>query len=519
MAGIFSRVLTLQQVGIDDSFFDLGGDSLSAMRAIAAINAACNTDLTARVFFEAPSVRSLSQRLQSAPSGGSGANRASFAAVHGCEVTEVHARDLTLGKFIDATTLCAGANLPGPRAQARVILLTGATGFLGRYLALEWLTRISLSGGKLICLVRAESNDAARARLDKGFATGDPLLVHHYQGLAAQHLEVIAGDKAEPNLGLNHQTWRRLADTVDTIVDCAALVNHALPYSQLFDPNTFGTAELIRLGVTTKRKRYIYVSTASVGNQIAPAQFTEDADIRLIGSTRVIDDGYGNGYEASKWASEVLLRQANDLGGLPITVFRCGMILADTTYAGLLNLPDTLTRLVLSLLITGIAPGSFYRLDRDGHRQPAHFDGLPVEFVAEAISTLGVQAVDGFQTFHVVNSHDDGIGLDEYVDWLIDAGYPIQRIDDYEDWLNRFSASLSALPDRQRRYSLLPLLPNFQQPARPSAASATPSDRFRAAVLDAKIGPDKDIPHITPPIITKYATDLQLLGFVPGLLA
>jgi fatty acid CoA ligase FadD9 len=36
------------------------------------------------------------------------------------------------------------------------VLLTGATGFLGRYLALEWLERMDLVDGKLICLVRAK---------------------------------------------------------------------------------------------------------------------------------------------------------------------------------------------------------------------------------------------------------------------------------------------------------------------------------------------------------------------------
>ncbi len=36
----------------------------------------------------------------------------------------------------------------------------------------------------------------------------------------------------------------------------------------------------------------------------------------------------------------------------------------------------------------------------------------------------------------------------------------------------------------------------------------------RAAVQDAKIGPDKDIPHVTPQIIIKYITDLQLLGLL-----
>ena len=38
LAGIYAQVLGLQRVGVDDSFFDLGGDSLSAMRVIAAIN-------------------------------------------------------------------------------------------------------------------------------------------------------------------------------------------------------------------------------------------------------------------------------------------------------------------------------------------------------------------------------------------------------------------------------------------------------------------------------------------------
>src|SRR6201987_464353 len=119
------------------------------------------------------------------------------------------------------------------------------------------------------------------------------------------------------------------------------------------------------------------------------------------------------------------------------------------------------TRMILSLVATGIAPGSFYELPNDqadGNRQRAHFDGLPVEFIAEAISTLGAQAVDGFQTYHVWNPDDDGIGLDEYVDWLIDAGYSIQRIPDYGDWVQRFEIAMRALPDQQRQASLLPLL-------------------------------------------------------------
>jgi fatty acid CoA ligase FadD9 len=41
-----------------------------------------------------------------------------------------------------------------------------------------------------------------------------------------------------------------------------------------------------------------------------------------------------------------------------------------------------------------------------------------------------------------------------------------------------------------------------------------PTDRFRSAVQEAKIGPDKDIPQVSAPIIVKYITDLQLLGLL-----
>ena len=73
---------------------------------------------------------------------------------------------------------------------------------------------------------------------------------------------------------------------------------------------------------------------------------TEHADIRLISPTRKIDDGYANGYNTSKWASEVLLREAHDQCGLPVAVFRCDMILADTRYAGQLNAPTANKKLV-----------------------------------------------------------------------------------------------------------------------------------------------------------------------------
>ncbi len=66
LAGIYTQVLGVDQVGADDSFFDLGGDSLSAMRLITAINSALDADLEVHTLFDAPTVAQLAPRIGTA---------------------------------------------------------------------------------------------------------------------------------------------------------------------------------------------------------------------------------------------------------------------------------------------------------------------------------------------------------------------------------------------------------------------------------------------------------------------
>ena len=63
LAGIYAQVLGLERVGVDDSFFDLGGDSLSAMRLVAAVNTGLDADLSVRAVFDAPTVAQLAPRI------------------------------------------------------------------------------------------------------------------------------------------------------------------------------------------------------------------------------------------------------------------------------------------------------------------------------------------------------------------------------------------------------------------------------------------------------------------------
>ncbi|MFD9792504.1 thioester reductase domain-containing protein [Streptomyces sp. NPDC059070] len=497
-------------------FLEHGGDSLTALTFSQTLKEVFHVDVPVDVVISpVNTLREVAAHIERALA--QEHRRPTADSVHGPGATRLDAVDLRLDAFLGAEALARAAERPaGPLPGARTVLLTGANGYLGRFLCLEWLERLAERDGTLVCVVRGASAEAARARLDAAFDSGDPELVERYRRAAAGRLQVVPGDIGEPDLGLDAATWRRLADTVDLIVHPAAQVNHVLPYGQLFGPNVRGTAELIRLAVTSRIKQFTYLSTVAVvfGNAAAA---DESADIRTACATRDLRGEYADGYAAAKWAGEVLLREAHDTFGLPVTVLRSNLILAHPRHTGQLNVSDVFTRLVLSLLATGIAPGSFYAQDTAeaaAHSAAAHYDALPVDFTAWAVTALGDAVREGFRTYNVVNPHEDGISLDTVVDWLAATGHPLTRVEDHTEWLTRFETALKSLPDRQKQHSLLPLLHAFTTPEQPHNGSALPSPRFRAAVRAASPDGEHTIPHLSQALIGRYVTELRGRGLV-----
>lgn len=484
-------------------FIDLGGDSLSALTFSTLLADIYGVEVPVGVVVDPTGdlVR-IADHIEHLR--GPDTLRPTYTSVHDASSTEVCAEDLTLDKFLDDDVLMNATLLPPPAAEIRTVLLTGATGFLGRFLGMEWLERLTDSGGTLLCLTRGADSAQTRQRIEAALGS-DPELLDRFRRLAEGQLEVLAGDIGERNLGLDRVTWQRLAETVDLIVHPAAHVNHVLPYRQLFGPNVVGTAEVIRLAITARLKPIHYISTMGV-SAVAHHLVDEDTDIRRGVPACTVTDGYANGYAVSKWAGEVLMREAHDLCGLPVAVFRPGMILADSRYAGQLNVPDIFTRLLFSLVATGVAPRSFYRPGDDGQRP--HYEGLPVDFLADAIAAIGPQHGSSFGTYNTTNPHDDGISLDTFVDWIIAAGYPIDRIDDYATWLARFETAMRALPEAQRARSVLAVLDVYREPMAPVSGSPVPGERFHSAVQAS----GRTVPHLSKGLIEKYLADLERLG-------
>ena len=506
----------------EQSFIQLGGDSLNAVGLATLIEHLTGVSVPVGFLLDpTSSVRAVVEYVENALAGKMRRN-VTFAEVHGAGAKSVRAEDVRIERFLGPEEIAAAraakpaSELP---AHAQVALLTGANGFLGRFLTIELLERLGSERRKLFAIIRAPSDAAARERLASVYGS-DPALAKRFEELSAGgRLVVLAGDLMKPRFGLAPEVYARLEAEVDLVVHAGALVNHALGYEQLFEPNLLGTVEILRFALGTRRKAVAYVSTVGVLSGLERAgQIREDQDLRTLVPERPTESGYAAGYNGTKWASELLLRDANEKLGVPLLVFRPSEIMAHSRYHGQVNVPDFFTRLLAGIVYTGLAPGSFYAPD-DPTR---HFDGLPVEVVARSIAAASVErlAVDerraAHATYHVVNPYyQDGISLDVIVDWVNAAGYPVKRIPEYEAWYRTFEDRLSALGEPMRRHSPLAILDSWE---RPEVVAPEIDDSRLLAHLRAISPGLAELPHVSEPLIRQMLDDMAELHVIasPG---
>jgi fatty acid CoA ligase FadD9 len=487
------------------TFRDMELDSLGAVELVHALSEAVGRPLPATLLYTHPTVDSvcgfLLERL------GLRSATATDAPAGPLVAPLVDAAALRLTDFFSSVELAAARRAAPPRRHpsgAQVVLLTGANGFLGRFLVLEILRRLPRDGGQLYCLVRPSSDASASERLRAAYGT-DPSLLDLFDRLsAAGRLTVLGGNLTRPRFGLPESTYTRLGGEIDCVVHNGAVVDHVLGYGELFAPNVLGTAEIARFAVAQRIKTVNYVSTIAVRGLA-----------RRVFSRR--PDGPAAGYSASKWASERLLKGLHDRLGVPLRVYRPSRILAHREYSGQIAAGDSLTRLLQGIVVTSLAPRSFYAKGRSAAR--AHYDGLPVDVVARSIAALSMTGrIDrpGYVAYHVVNPHR-GVDLDVLVEWVRSAGYRVEHIEDYEAWYRAFGNRLSALSRSRRRHSLLPLIHAWRRPMRNDAADDDTAC-FHAHLGElAAIEATRElaeIPAISEAFIHKCLADMRALGLI-----
>jgi acyl carrier protein len=61
LADIWAEILLLDQIGVEDDFFELGGDSLEGARIVARIRTKLKIDLPLSALFKAPTVAGMAR--------------------------------------------------------------------------------------------------------------------------------------------------------------------------------------------------------------------------------------------------------------------------------------------------------------------------------------------------------------------------------------------------------------------------------------------------------------------------
>jgi fatty acid CoA ligase FadD9 len=219
---------------------------------------------------------------------------------------------------------------------------------------------------------------------------------------------------------------------------------------------------------------------------------------------------YAHGYAVSKWASEHLLRGAATLG-IPVNILRGPMMLPHRHTPGVINTDDVFIRLLHSVIVTGLAPHSFYRRAIPGIPGPAGYDALGVDVVAAAVVAATDLARDGCVAVNLSPSPTPGSGsLDDIVGWIETAGYPVERVPRHAEWLDRFRAALEALPPTQKAASALEVLAPYADPLPRKVGRDVATRGFRQLV-----GPGGTPAPIDEAYIHKCIADLRHLGLIP----
>ena len=195
-----------------------------------------------------------------------------------------------------------------------VVLLTGATGFVGTEVAQRLLDRTDLA---LVALVQAASDDEAR-RVTRRTWYGRTQLTAAVGG----RVEVVAGDVTQPLLGLDQQVYAALVRRLSHVVHTAANVRFDASLDDLRRTNVVGTANVLTLARAAHAdhglERVLHVSTAYVAGRRTGEIGEDDLSDRF---------GFENDYERTKYEAERLVREATEL---PVTVARPGMIVGDS---------------------------------------------------------------------------------------------------------------------------------------------------------------------------------------------
>ena len=465
LAAIWRDLLHVQRVGRSDSFFDLGGHSLLAIEATYRIKQFAG-GLRLADIYQYPTIERLARRIRG-------------------EAIRAEHVNLSEETLLDAA-ITSNSEDCYPSATTNAVLLTGGTGFVGRFLLSQLLQDTDAT---LYCLVRAANRAHALERI-----RGTLLKWSLWRDDFAARIVAITGDIARPRLGLDDTTYEAVCRNVASIYHCAASVNFLQTYALVRAVNVESAREVLRIAVTGRPKTVHHISSLGV--------FAESADgDRLVNEDSSIEHEHhspSQGYAASKWVAERIFMKAQERG-IACNILRLGLICADSRQ-GRYDERQWNYRLVKTCLLSG------YGIRHYRYLLPP----TPVDYAARAIVHLAGSHPEGRGVFHISSPAEMlGEGMFENCNEIGRLALELLPRQDWPSQIRRIHAGGRVLP-------MLPLL------ERSSPENAVPADPPQSARNESQIRFDctQTYRELAAAGIVMPAFDRQLLGvFLRSLLA
>lgn len=258
------------------------------------------------------------------------------------------------------------------------IFLTGCTGYIGAHVTANLLAD---SSAQLNLLVRARDAQEANARLWRSLQLH--LEFAPFEENLRSRIRVFRGDITEPRFGLDEADYRELVRSTDSVIHCAASLNRKSEKSCL-NVNLRGTLEVIQLAMRARDehglRRFSHVSTVAVAGQRSNEVVEEDSSIDWSRSDY-------DPYARTKKFCEHMVRQL--LPDVQRTIFRPSIVLGDS------RRPETnqFEMVRAFVFLAGLPALPF---------QPsARLDIVPVDFVADSISTIHMKENPAHDIYHL----------------------------------------------------------------------------------------------------------------------
>ncbi len=188
-----------------------------------------------------------------------------------------------------------------------LILITGATGFLGMQLVQELLVR--KPNATLALLIRDTARKSSQQRADSFIAPAQ-----------RSRVQVLSGDVSMPKCGLDADVFSRLSAETTRVIHSAATVRFDHSLDEARRVNLGGTRIILDFAAgASQLQSFSYVGTAYVaGNRSGLVREDELA----------VGQGYRNTYEQSKAESEAFVQSR--LGSVPGMILRPSIIVGDS---------------------------------------------------------------------------------------------------------------------------------------------------------------------------------------------